>query len=149
MSLEDNDILLLVEDNSNDVMLLRRALSKVGSTTEMHVVRDGDEALAYLRGEGRYSDRPLHPLPGLILLDLKLPKKSGQEVLEWLSKQPGLNSIPVVVLSTSQQVADVNAAYECGANSYLVKPVLFDELVETVRAFDHYWFRLNQRPRIA
>ena len=146
MNLDTTDVLLLVEDNPNDVMLFRRALSKVGSATDLRVVRDGDQALAYLRGDGLFADRSLHQLPGLILLDLKLPKKSGHEVLEWLSKQPGLKAIPVVVLSTSQQAADITSAYELGANSYLVKPVLFDDLVETVRTLDHYWFQLNQRP---
>jgi len=147
MNLDSTEVLLLVEDNPNDVMLFRRALSKVGSATDLHVVRDGEEALAYLRGDGFFADRSLHQLPGLILLDLKLPKKSGHEVLAWLSRQPGLKSVPVVVLSTSLQTADITSACELGANSYLVKPVLFDDLVETVRALDHYWFQLNQRPK--
>ncbi len=147
MNPDRDDILLLVENNSNDVMLLRRALSKVGIATALQVVTDGDAAIAYLSGDGPYADRALYPLPTVILLDLKLPKKSGHEVLEWLRRQPGLKRLPVIALSSSEQPADVDLAYDLGVNSYLIKPVQFDDLVDIVRALDLYWFRFNHGPR--
>ncbi len=146
MNPEGNDVILLVEDNSNDVMLLQRALTKVGLATTLHVASDGEEAVAYLSGTGAFADRAQYPLPTVMLLDLKLPKKSGHEVLEWLRAQPALKRLPVIVLSTSQQPADINLAYDLGANSYVVKPVHFDNLVDIVRALDIYWFRFNQGP---
>ncbi|MBI3877423.1 MAG: response regulator [Verrucomicrobia bacterium] len=146
MNPESDDVILLVEDNSNDVMLLQRAFTKVGLATALHVASDGEEAVAYLSGTGAFADRAQHPLPTVMFLDLKLPKKSGHEVLEWLRAQPALRRLPVVVLSTSQQPADINLAYDLGANSYVVKPVHFDDLVDIVRALDIYWFRFNQGP---
>ena len=135
--------ILLVEDNSNDVMLIRRALGKLGISAVLHIATDGDSAVRYLGGEGEFSDREAHPLPGLVLLDLKLPRRSGFEVIEWLRSQPGLRRLPVVVLSSSEQPADIARAYEAGANSYVVKPVRFDALLEILRAVHAYWFRFN------
>jgi CheY-like chemotaxis protein len=139
-------IVLLVEDNTQDVFLIQRAFRKASLNTRLHVVCDGEQAMTYLMGEGNYADRHHYPLPTVVLLDLKMPRKSGFEVLAWLRQQPGLKRLPVVVLTSSGEAADVNRAYELGANSYLVKPVAFNALLEIVKTVDLYWVSLNQRP---
>lgn len=138
--------ILLVEDNPDDVVLIKRALGRTNLANPVQVVEDGDEAVAYLAGEGPYGDRRQHPLPVLILLDLKLPKRSGHEVLAWIGSQAGLRRIPVAVLSSSGEPSDVNRAYDLGANAYLRKPVVFEELVELVKATNLFWLILNERP---
>jgi CheY-like chemotaxis protein len=139
--------ILVVEDSPTDVLLIRRAFDKSKLVNPVHVVGDGDAAVEYLSGEGGYADRKRFPLPILILLDLKLPKRSGLEVLEWLRTQETLKRIPVVVLSSSQQDRDVNAAYDTGVNSYLVKPVEFEGLLRMLQTVNLYWLMLNERPR--
>lgn len=136
---------LLVEDDPNDILLLERAFGKAQLTAPLQV-NDGEEAIAYLAGEGNYADRERHPLPNLVLLDLKLPKKSGLEVLHWLRQQPVLQRLPVVVLTSSREHSDVNRAYELGANSYLVKPVRSQDLVEMIKTLDVYWLWMNEKP---
>ncbi len=140
--------LLLVEDDANDVMLFRRAKDKSNLANPLQVVEDGEAAVAYLSGQGQYADRNRYPLPALMLLDLKLPRKSGLEVLAWLREQPGLLRLPVVVLTSSKESVDVGQAYDLGANSYLVKPVAFDKLLEMVTALGLYWLILNEKPDI-
>ncbi len=140
--------LLLVEDDANDVMLFRRAKDKSNLANPLQVVEDGEAAVAYLSGQGQYADRNRYPLPALMLLDLKLPRKSGLEVLAWLREQPGLLRLPVVVLTSSKESVDVGQAYDLGANSYLVKPVAFDKLLEMVKALGLYWLILNEKPDI-
>ncbi|HEX2222963.1 MAG TPA: response regulator [Thermoanaerobaculia bacterium] len=137
--------ILLVEDNPDDALLLQRAFRKLGDESRIRVLNNGENALAYLAGEGDYADRVRFPLPDLMLLDLKLPRRSGFEVLEWLRGQPGLRRLPVVVLTGSREAADVERAADLGANSYLVKPVGFEALLELVAAFQSYW-RLNEWP---
>jgi CheY-like chemotaxis protein len=137
--------ILLVEDNVDDVLLIRRAFKKAGIETPLGIVSDGEAATAYLSGEGTFADRAAHPEASLVLLDLKLPRRSGLEVLEWMKQQPRLRLLPVVVLTSSRQNADVQKAYDLGANSYLVKPVNFDELQAMMDAVHHYWVRLNER----
>ena len=138
--------LLLVEDDPNDILLIQRAMSKGGLVNPLRVVRDGEEAVAYLAGRGLYADRGRHPMPSLILLDLKLPRKSGLEVLEWLRGREEMRRVPVVVLTSSKESADINRAYELGVNSYLVKPVGFEDLLEMVKAIGMYWMILNKGP---
>lgn len=140
--------LLLVEDDPNDVMLFRRAKDKSNLANPLQVVEDGEAAIAYLSGQGTYADRNRYPLPALVLLDLKLPRKSGLEVLAWLRQQPGLRRLPVVVLTSSRESLDVGRAYDLGANSYLVKPVAFDSLLEMVKALGLYWLIFNEKPDI-
>lgn len=140
--------LLLVEDDPNDVMLFRRAKDKSNLAHPLQVVEDGEAAVAYLSGQDRYADRNRYPLPALMLLDLKLPRKSGLEVLAWLRQQPGIHRLPVVVLTSSRENLDVGRAYDLGANSYLVKPVAFDNLLEMVKALGLYWLILNEKPDI-
>jgi CheY-like chemotaxis protein len=136
--------ILLVEDDSNDVFLIQRAFRRAQIVNYIHVVQDGDEAVEYFEGQGKYRDRNAYPLPNLVLLDLKLPRRSGLEVLEWLKKQPIFKKIPVVVLTSSQEHIDLERAYEIGVNSYLIKPVTFDALVSMIEATNTYWFKLNQ-----
>ena len=138
--------ILLVEDDSNDVLLIQRAFRKSDVANPIQVVGDGEEAIAYLSGRGPYADRERYPLPVLLLLDLKLPRKSGFEVLEWLRQQPGLKRLPVAVLTSSAETPDINRAYDLGANSYLVKPVRFEGLLRMVQTLNLYWLIINEKP---
>ena len=147
MSLREG-VILLAEDDPNDVLLIQRAFQRSLVANPMQVVRDGEEVLAYLKGEDPYSDRERHPLPVLMLMDLKMPRKTGLEVLEWVRQQPGLKRLPIIVLTSSNQSPDINRAYELGANSYLVKPAGFDSLLELVKNLDMYWLILNEKPEL-
>lgn len=140
------DGILLVEDNEDDVLLVRRAFGKAKLATPLAVVRDGDEAVEFLGGTGRHAGRAAHPPPTLVLLDLKLPRRSGFVVLAWVRQHPLLRRLPVVVLTSSQETTDVDRAYELGANTYLAKPVEFDGLVEVVRTLHLYWMELAETP---
>jgi CheY-like chemotaxis protein len=139
--------ILLVEDNPTDVMLIQRAFDKAKLGNPVQVLSDGDAAVDYLAGASVYADRRQFPLPILMLLDLKLPRRSGLEVLRWLRAQETLRRIPVVMLTSSQQDCDVNAAYDTGVNSYLVKPVDFDGLLQMLKTVNLYWLLLNEKPR--
>ena len=141
-------VILLAEDDPNDVLLIQRAFQRTHVANPVQVVRDGEEALAYLSGQGPFADRERHPLPVLMLMDLKMPRKSGLEVLEWVRQQPGLKRLPITVLTSSNQSPDINRAYELGANSYLVKPAGFDSLLELVKNLDMYWLILNEKPEL-
>ena len=142
----DADPILLVEDNPNDVLLIRRAFSKVNISNPLNVVGDGEKAIDYLSGSNEYADRAKFPLPLVILLDLKLPRKSGHEVLDWLRAQPVLKRIPVVVLTSSSMKSDVERCYDTGVNSYLVKPVNFDDLRDLMELVRQYWVGANEKP---
>src|SRR5437773_1095550 len=122
-------VILHVEDDANDVVLVGLALKKAGAAASVQVVNDGEEAIEYLSGAGAYGDRQAHPLPSLVLLDVKLPRRSGLEVLLWLRARDDLRRLPVVMLTSSNQPVDVNRAYELGVNSYLVKPSALEDLV--------------------
>ena len=141
-------VILLVEDDPNDAALIKRAFRKANLVNPVHQLENGEDSVAYLAGGGEFADRASFPLPVLVLLDLKLPRKSGHEVLAWMRAQPGLKRLPVAVLTSSRESADVNRAYDLGANSYLVKPVSFENLVEMVRALDVYWLILNEAPEV-
>ncbi len=142
-------VILLAEDEANDVFLMQRAFAKAKLINPVQVVSDGEMALSYLKGVGEFHDREKFPLPMLILLDLKLPRRSGLEVLAWIRDQePPIRRIPVVVLTSSKQSNDVNRAYELGANSYLVKPVAFEGLLDMVKALEMYWFIMNEQPEV-
>jgi CheY-like chemotaxis protein len=140
--------ILLVEDNPDDVLLMQRAFRKAQIAQPMQIVGDGEAAVAYLAGQPPYDDRHRYPLPSLMLLDLKLPRKSGFEVLAWLRQQPALRRLPVVVLTSSRQTADVTRAYDLSVNSYLVKPGAPDQLLDLVKALDQYWLTLNEQPTL-
>ncbi|WP_348232089.1 response regulator [Trichocoleus sp. DQ-U1] len=143
-----NYTILLVEDDSNDIFLIQRAFRKANLLNPLQVVENGEAAVFYLAGEPPYTDRDRYPLPVLILLDLKLPRKSGLEVLEWLRQQPDLKRLPVVVLTSSEENRDINQAYDLGANSYLVKPVAFEALLDMVKTLNSYWLIFNQKPKL-
>lgn len=140
--------ILLVEDDPNDVFLLQRAFRKAKLEQEVQVVADGDAAVAYLAGQGVFADRERYPLPTLILLDLKLPRRSGLEVLGWLRQQAELKRLPVVMLSSSNEMIDIDRAYDLGVNSYLVKPTTFQVLLEMIQALGLYWMIFNEKPRV-
>ena len=140
--------ILLVEDSPDDALLIKRAFRKANLANSVQLVRDGEEAVAYLKGDPPFSDRIQFPLPVLMLLDLKLPRRSGLEVLEWVRQDGTLKRLPVVVLTSSRESVDVNRAYDLGANSYLTKPVGFDALLEMVRSVNLYWLILNEQPEI-
>jgi CheY-like chemotaxis protein len=130
---------LLVEDDLNDIFLVKRAFKRAEIPNPLEVVTDGDEAVQYLIGEGKYSDRQLHPMPQLIVMDLKMPGRSGLEVLEWLKKDSTLKRIPVIILSFSDLPSDINRAYELGANAYMVKPVDFQAVEDLFLSITRYW----------
>ena len=137
-------IILLVEDNPDDELLMIRALSKNHIANEVIVARDGVEALDYLYGTGAYAERDPSVMPQLILLDLKLPKIDGLEVLKRLREDEQTKLIPVVVLTTSAEQQDVVRSYNLGANSYVQKPVDFDEFIEATRQLGLYWLVINK-----
>ena len=139
--------ILLVEDNPDDVELALHALKKNNIANHVEVVRDGQEALDYLFYKGKYSNSP-HPLPGLILLDLKLPKVDGIEILKDIKVDRKRKLIPVVVLTSSKEEKDVIESYDLGVNSYIRKPVDFDQFVETVKHIGFYWLLMNEQPLI-
>src|SRR5438132_7651407 len=143
--LQDSAI-LLVEDDDSDILLLRRAFRNAHIANPLIEVRDGQAAIQYLSGEGDYADRTRYPIPFLILLDLRLPKLSGFEVIAWMRDQPQLANLIVVVLTASDHVPDVTRARDLGANSYLVKPGNFEELVQMVKRIKGRWLLLNQLP---
>lgn len=138
--------ILLIEDDQNDVMLVQRAFRRTEVDVDLRVVRDGREAIAYLQGAGPFADREAHPLPSIVLLDLKLPGSSGFEVLAWIRSRPGLKRLPLVVLTSSREAEDVDRAYDAGASSYLVKPVAFDALQSLLAQLASYWLGLNVLP---
>src|SRR6476660_783230 len=125
--------ILFVDDDPNDMLLVQRAFKKAGLTYPLIHKRDGEEAIDYLSGKPPYSDRTRHPLPTLILLDIKMPKLNGFDVLNWLQRQPALAKIPVVILTASVRVEDRSEAEKLGAVGYRTKPVDFGELVEIIR----------------
>ena len=138
--------ILLVEDDDNDVLLIKRAFRKANIMPLMSIVSDGDEAVAYLSQTGQYKDIDRFPIPLLVLLDLKLPRRSGLEVLAWIRQQPKLRRLLVVVLTSSQENSDLARAYDLGVNSYLVKPVDFRDFVSLIELVDAYWFKTNKLP---
>ena len=139
-----NTCILQVEDEANDVFLLQRAFIQVGIANPVQVATDGQMAIDYLSGLGRFADRVRYPLPVLVLLDLKLPRRSGREVLEWIRSRPGLNKLVVIVFTTAQYVGDVSLAYELGANSFVIKPTDFSQYTEIARLLKGWWLRHNQ-----
>ena len=147
--MSDEAVVLLVEDNEDDVALVRRAFHKGKVINPLQVVRTGEAALDYLAGNGLYADRVEYPLPELVLLDLKLPGMNGFQVLRWVRQQPGLKALRVVVLTASEALADATHAYQLGANSFLLKPVDFQEFVNITNAIQGYWLWTSKSPELS
>ena len=139
--------ILMADDDPDDRMLAREALEECRIANVLKTVEDGEELMDYLKRQGKYADHALSPRPGLILLDLNMPRKSGREALREIKTDSDLCSIPVVVLTTSQAEEDIVKSYEEGANSFISKPVTFDGLVEVMRGLKHYWFEIVAVPR--
>ena len=136
--------ILLVEDNEDDVFLMKRALKAARVTNPLYVVEDGQEAVDYLGGAGKFANRESYPLPAVVFLDLKLPLISGHDVLAWIRRQNALESLVVIVLTSSNEASDLSRSYALGANSYLVKPPTPEQLEELAKAFKWYWLEYNQ-----
>jgi CheY-like chemotaxis protein len=137
---------LIPEDDPSDVFLLRRAFDHARVPARLHFVRDGQEAIDYLGGQAQFADRSEHPMPDLLILDLKMPRLNGFDVLSWVRKTPGLRRLLVTVLTSSDQPQDINRAYDLGANSYLVKPHSNTQLSEMANRVHRYWLEINECP---
>jgi two-component system, chemotaxis family, response regulator Rcp1 len=136
-------VILLVEDNPGDARLTREGLASSKVRNQLHVTRDGDEALAFLRRRGAFADAPM---PDLILLDLNLPRRDGREVLEEIKKDPALMHIPVVILTSSQAEEDILRTYRLHANCFITKPVDLEQLTRVVQGIEQFWFTLVKLP---
>jgi CheY-like chemotaxis protein len=137
-------LILLVDDNEDDVFLMQRAIQAAQISNPVHILEDGREAIHYLAGDGKYSNRAEFPLPSIVFLDLKLPFKSGHEVLQWIRSQPQLETLVVVVLTSSNEPGDIKRCYALGANSYLVKPPTPEQLIDLAKSFKEYWLEFNR-----
>jgi CheY-like chemotaxis protein len=131
--------ILLVEDDENDAMLLKMAFEKNSIPNPVQWVKDGLEAVAYLNGDGIYADRAKYAFPEVLLCDLKMPRMSGLELLAWISEHPDFKVIPTIIMTSSKQEIDVENAYKLGANTYMTKPISFDELANMVKLTHQYW----------
>lgn len=137
----EDSAILVVEDSEDDVFLMRRALASAGVGNPIFIVDTGAKAVDYLSGVAPFDDRRKYPLPAIVFLDLKLPLMSGHEVLAWIREQPHLEGLVVVVLTSSNEASDVRRSYSLGANSYLVKPLTAQQLIDLGKAFNWSWFK--------
>jgi CheY-like chemotaxis protein len=135
--------ILLVEDNEDDIVITKRAMEKVQIINNLYIVHDGQEALDFLKKTGKYKNAPR---PGFVLLDLKMPKLDGFEVLREIKKNPDLKSIPIIILTTSERDDDISQAYALGCNSYIVKSVDYTKFIKTVIEIRQYWLELSEIP---
>jgi CheY-like chemotaxis protein len=142
----DRITILLADDDEDDQMLAQQAFEECRLTNELRIVPDGEELLDYLHGRGAYAAPGSAPRPGLILLDLNMPRLDGREALREIKANPTLRSIPVVVLTTSKQEQDILRSYDLGVNSFITKPVTFEGLVDVIKTLGRYWFELVQLP---
>ena len=138
--------ILYADDDAEDRMLVRDAWAENRLANQLHFVEDGEELMDYLRRRGQYTHLAGEPLPGMILLDLNMPRKDGREALQEIKADPRLRSIPVVILTTSKADEDILRAYDLGVNSFILKPVTFDSLVEITRTLSKYWFEVVELP---
>ena len=138
--------ILIADDDEEDRMLVQDAMEESKLLNPLHFVVDGQEVMDYLNHVGKFADTERHPLPGLILLDLNMPKKDGREVLKEIKSNPNLRCIPIVVLTTSKAEEDILRTYNLGVNSYITKPVTFDALVDIIKNLGKYWFEIVSIP---
>ncbi|MFW5968282.1 MAG: response regulator [Persicimonas sp.] len=139
--------ILMADDDAEDVMLAEEALEEARLANDFRTVEDGEELMDYLHRRGEYTDPEDSPRPGLILLDLNMPRKNGFEALEEIKDDPSLRPIPIVVLTTSRAEEDIYRSYDLGVNSFISKPVNFEGLVEAMKVIGEYWFQIVRRPR--
>jgi CheY-like chemotaxis protein len=139
-------VILMADDDEDDRMLTAEALEESRLSNQIHFVENGEEAMDYLHRRGKYADPVLSPRPGLILLDLNMPKKDGRETLREIKADPNFRRIPVVILTTSKAECDVYRSYDLGANTYISKPVTFDSMVDVMKTLGKYWFTLVELP---
>ncbi|HEY2082661.1 MAG TPA: response regulator [Verrucomicrobiae bacterium] len=142
----EHAVILLAEDEEDYVLLIRHAFSKANIPNPLHVVWNGQEAISYLKGDGKYSNREEYPLPDLLLLDLKMPRVNGFEVLKWVRQQSSLAPLRVLVITSSDQIRDVNEAYKLGANSFLVKPLDFEDFTQLSHLIQEFWLKASRVP---
>jgi CheY-like chemotaxis protein len=145
-SMIDRAVVLIAEDEEDYVLLLKKAFAEAKIPNPLFVVSTGQEMMHYLKGEEKFANRDEYPLPDLLLLDLKLPGFNGLEILGWLRSHPGLSGLRVIVLTSSDQMKDVNDAYRLGANSFLVKPYDFSDLVSLAQMIQKFWLKLSKAP---
>jgi CheY-like chemotaxis protein len=138
--------ILLADDDADDRLLTRDALAESRLANDLRFVEDGEELMQYLRRNGPYADPDVSPRPGLILLDLNMPRKDGREALREIKSDPNLRHIPIVVLTTSKAEEDIYRTYDLGVNSFITKPVTFDGLVNVMRGLGRYWFEIVELP---
>lgn len=143
--MSESTTILLADDNSDDVELIRRAFVKAGFAAGFHAVCGGNELIMYLRGDEQYHDRARFPFPRLVLLDFKM-RVDGWEILQWIRQRPEFRRLPVIVFTGSNYPGDIDKAYDLGANSYLVKPPTPEELAEAVKRIGEFWLRLTLLP---
>ena len=136
---KSNYTILLVEDEENDAALVQMAFKRSKIVNPLHWAKDGLDAIAYLNGDGPYADRKLYPFPEIMILDLKMPRMSGLELLAWIREHPQFRVIPTIIMTSSQQDADIEKAYSLGANTYMIKPSSFEELARMVSLAREYW----------
>src|SRR2546423_3238533 len=144
----DQSVILLVEDLEDDILLIRRAFAAAKLRNPLQIVRDGEEAMAYLLGTAKYSNRDEYPLPDLVLLDLKMPRMDGFGLLRWIRNQPEFKAMCVIVLTSSEDIYDVNRAYELGANSFLVKPLEFINYPSILHTLQSFWLKHSRKPQL-
>lgn len=144
----DSFLVLMAEDDEDDRLLIRDAVKESGQALTVTIVADGEEVIDYLHQTGRFEDTPGFRLPNLILLDLNMPRKDGRETLAALKSDPALRQIPVVMFTTSNDPLDIAYCYDLGANSFITKPVHFDELVKVFHTLSAYWFGIVSLPRV-
>lgn len=141
-----NRTILVAEDDEDTQMVVERAFRKACSKCKLTFVEDGQEAIAYLQGENKFADRTAFPFPSIMLLDLKMPRMDGFELLEWIRLEKRINDLVIIVFSSSEEQSDVDRAFSTGANSYLVKSSLYDDLVDVIKGLDQYWTKHNRLP---
>ena len=144
-----HEVILLAEDNDDHVTLILRAFRKGALINPIFVVKDGEEVVQYLRGVGKFENRDEYPLPSLLLLDLRMPKMDGFEVMEWIRQHQFFNPLRIVVLTTSEDMRDVNRAYQLGANSFLVKPLDLTGFSAIADAIQGHWMWLSKAPEVS
>ena len=139
LSSQTSDAVLLAEDSDDDILLFKRAYNSAGVHSPLHIVRNGEEAIKYLKGAGKFVNRTLYPVPRLLVVDLKMPRKNGFEVIDWVRRESDLKALHIIVLTTSGDLSDVKRAYETGANSFVTKSVDMLELTEQLKGMKSHW----------